>query len=176
VFLTALLVASSSSSPPPSANNAIHTSPHHRRYKPPTAVKCNPDPVIVQALAILGVNFDCASRNEIRLVETISKDLPRKPDIIFANPCKAPAHIAEAATKGVHLMTFDNVAEIEKIASISKQAQLILRIVTDDRGSTVRVRLLLLFVSVVPFLSKNAGINVGFPNSSLCDFSLVMYT
>jgi ornithine decarboxylase len=105
------------------------------------AVKCNPDPVIVQALAILGVNFDCASRNEIRLVETISKDLPRKPDIIFANPCKAPAHIAEAATKGVHLMTFDNVAEIEKIASISKQAQLILRIVTDDRGSTVRVRL-----------------------------------
>jgi ornithine decarboxylase len=43
------------------------------------AVKCNPDPVIDQTLAILGVNFDCASRNEIRLVESVSKDLPRKP-------------------------------------------------------------------------------------------------
>lgn len=94
----------------------------------------------MQTLAILGVNFDCASRNEIRLVENIGKHLPRRPEIIFANPCKAPAHIAEAEAKGVHLMTFDNVAEIEKIASISKSAQLILRIVTDDRGSKVRVR------------------------------------
>lgn len=105
------------------------------------AVKCNPDPVIVKTLATLGCNFDCASRNEIHLVEQASKDLPHKPDIIFANPCKAPAHIAEAESKGVHLMTFDNVDEVKKIASISKKAQLILRIVTDDRGSTVRVRI-----------------------------------
>jgi diaminopimelate decarboxylase len=50
------------------------------------AVKCNPDPVIVRTLAI---NFDCASRNEIRLVQEHSKDLERKPEIIYANPCKS---------------------------------------------------------------------------------------
>lgn len=115
----------------------------------PIAVKCNPDPLIVKTLATLGCNFDCASRNEIDLVQKVTKDLPHKPDIIFANPCKAPAHIAEATAKGVHFMTFDNVAEVEKIASISKNAQLILRIVTDDRGSTVRVRKCFVFSFMV---------------------------
>jgi len=36
-------------------------------------------------------------------------------------------------------MTFDNVAEVEKCAAISKGIQLILRIVTDDRGSVCRL-------------------------------------
>jgi diaminopimelate decarboxylase len=102
-------------------------------------LQCNPDPVIVRTLAVLGVNFDCASRNEIRLVQEQSADLPRKPDIIFANPCKARAHILEAVCKGVKRMTFDNIAEVQKIASISKNIELVLRIATDDRGSLCRL-------------------------------------
>lgn len=102
-------------------------------------LQCNPDPVIVRTLAVLGVNFDCASRNEIRLVQEQSADLPRKPDIIFANPCKARAHILEAVCKGVKRMTFDNIAEVQKMASISKNIELVLRIVTDDRGSQCRL-------------------------------------
>lgn len=102
------------------------------------AVKCNPDPVIIKTLAILGCNFDCASANEIRLVHECTADLPRKPDIIFANPCKARSHILEAVCKGITMMTFDNVAEIEKCAAISKKIKLVLRIITDDRGSTCR--------------------------------------
>ncbi len=95
--------------------------------------------MIVKTLAILGCNFDCASRNEIRLVEEISKDLPRKPEIIYANPCKARAHLIEAVCKGVKMVTFDNVMEVEKCAAVSKKIQLIMRIITDDRGSQCRL-------------------------------------
>jgi hypothetical protein len=58
------------------------------RVEPFYAVKCNPDPVIIRALAVLGLNFDCASRNEIRLVQQAAKGLARQPEIVFANPCK----------------------------------------------------------------------------------------
>lgn len=43
------------------------------RVEPFYAVKCNPDPVIVKTLAVLGCNFDCASRNEIQLVQELTK-------------------------------------------------------------------------------------------------------
>mmetsp|Transcript_40292 Transcript_40292/g.115775 ORF Transcript_40292/g.115775 Transcript_40292/m.115775 type:complete len:687 (-) Transcript_40292:40-2100(-) len=109
------------------------------RIEPFYAVKCNPDPVVVKTLAILGCNFDCASRNEIRLVQEVTKDLPRKPEIIYANPCKARAHLIEAVCKGVRMVTFDNVTEVEKCAAVSKKIELILRIITDDRGSQCRL-------------------------------------
>jgi diaminopimelate decarboxylase len=102
-------------------------------------VKCNPDPVVIKTLAVLGCNFDCASRNEIRLVEEATKDLPHKPDIIYANPCKARAHLIEAVCKGVKMVTFDNVIEVQKCAAVSKKIELILRIMTDDRGSQCRL-------------------------------------
>jgi diaminopimelate decarboxylase len=108
------------------------------RIEPFYAVKCNPDPVIVKALASMGVNFDCASRAEIQLVHDATQDLPRKPDIIYANPCKARAHLIEAVCKGVRMVTFDNATEIRKCAQISKKIELVLRIITDDRGSQCR--------------------------------------
>ncbi|GKY99228.1 hypothetical protein MPSEU_000878100 [Mayamaea pseudoterrestris] len=108
------------------------------RVEPFYAVKCNPDPVIVKTLAIMGCNFDCASRNEIRLVQEITKDL-RKPEIIYANPCKARNHLVEAVCRGVRMVTFDNATEVLKCAQISKKIELILRIITDDRGSQCRL-------------------------------------
>ena len=108
------------------------------RVEPFYAVKCNPDPTIVKTLAILGCNFDCASRNEIKLVQDATKDLQRKPDIIYANPCKARAHLIEAVCKGVRMVTFDNVVEVKKCAAVSKKIELVMRIITDDRGSQCR--------------------------------------
>lgn len=109
------------------------------RVEPFYAVKCNPDPLIVKTLAILGANFDCASRAEIRLVQDVTKDLPRKPEIIYANPCKARGHMIEAVCRGVRMVTFDNVSEIAKCAAVSTKIQLIMRIVTDDKGSQCRL-------------------------------------
>jgi diaminopimelate decarboxylase len=95
--------------------------------------------LIVKTLATLGCNFDCASRNEIRLVMEATKDIPGTPDIIYANPCKSRLGLLEAVCKGVRLVTFDNEMEIQKCAAISKSIQLVLRIITDDRGSQCRL-------------------------------------
>lgn len=109
------------------------------RVEPFYAVKCNPDPVLIKTLAILGCNFDCASKKEIDIVQKITADLPRKPEIIYANPCKARHHIAHAVSRGVRMVTFDNVAEVKKLAEISTGIKLLMRIVTDDRGSQCRL-------------------------------------
>jgi ornithine decarboxylase len=109
------------------------------RVEPFYAVKCNPDPVLIQTLAILGCNFDCASKREIDIVKKLCADLPRKPEILYANPCKARHHVAHAVQQGVSLVTFDNVAEVLKCASISTKIRLLLRIVTDDRGAQCRL-------------------------------------
>mmetsp|Transcript_21181 Transcript_21181/g.24170 ORF Transcript_21181/g.24170 Transcript_21181/m.24170 type:complete len:664 (+) Transcript_21181:137-2128(+) len=109
------------------------------RVEPFYAVKCNPDPLIIKTLAILGCNFDCASDTEIEIVQDVCADLPRTPEIIYANPCKPRKHLVEAIVRGVRMVTFDNVSEVSKCASISKKVQLVLRIVTDDRGSQCRL-------------------------------------
>ena len=112
------------------------------RVVPFYAVKCNPDPAIVRTLMSLGCNFDCASRGEISLVQDISRTLPAdvpKPEIIYANPCKGRGHLIDAVCRGVRMVTFDNVAEVQKCALVSKKIQLIMRIITDDSGSQCRL-------------------------------------
>ena len=68
-----------------------------------------------------------------------TKDVPGTPDIIYANPCKSRLGLLEAVCKGVRMVTFDNEMEIGKCAAISKSIQLVLRIITDDRGSQCRL-------------------------------------
>jgi hypothetical protein len=110
------------------------------RVQPFYAIKCNPDPVIVETLVTLGCSFDCASRNEFRLVQNVADKLGvKQPEIIFANPCKPRSHIIEAVCRNITLMTFDNEAEVKKCASISSKIGLILRIITDDSGSQCRL-------------------------------------
>ena len=41
------------------------------QIKPFYAVKCNPDPIIIQKLYEWGAGFDCASQGEIELVQTL---------------------------------------------------------------------------------------------------------
>jgi len=108
---------------------------HLPRVKPFYAVKCNPNTAIVQTLASLGVNFDCASSSEISQVLGCSVAASR---IIYANPTKMKFHITYAKTMGVELMTFDNADELKKIADVYPEAKLVLRIITDDSHSVCR--------------------------------------
>lgn len=48
-------------------------------------------------------------------------------------------HLVEAVCRGVQMVTFDNAAEVEKCAAISPDIKLIMRIITDDRGSQCRL-------------------------------------
>lgn len=100
--------------------------------KPYYAVKCNPNPVLLEALASLGANFDCASENEIKTIIEITNDPAR---IIFANPCKMSSQIRYARANDVDCMTFDCEEELYKIKLYHPYAKLILRLAVDDSKS-----------------------------------------
>jgi diaminopimelate decarboxylase len=100
--------------------------------KPYYAIKCNPNPVIIAALAALDVNFDCASEAEIKTIIDITQDPTR---IIFANPCKMTSQISYARANDVDLMTFDSEEELYKIKLYHPYAKLILRLAVDDTNS-----------------------------------------
>lgn len=100
--------------------------------KPFYAVKCNPNPVLCEALAALGANFDCASENEMKTIIEITDDPSR---IIFANPCKMSSQIRYARGNDVDLMTFDCEEELYKIKLYHPYAKLILRLAVDESKS-----------------------------------------
>jgi ornithine decarboxylase len=102
------------------------------------AVKCNPDPKVVELLAALGTGFDCASKAEIEQVLSTGVDPSR---IIYAQPCKTNSYVRYVATQGVKQMTFDNADELRKIAKLYPGAELFLRILTDDSSSLCRLSL-----------------------------------
>ncbi|KAI1340900.1 pyridoxal-dependent decarboxylase [Xylariaceae sp. FL0016] len=108
------------------------------RVKPFYAVKCNPDPKVIQLLAGLGSGFDCASKAEIEQVLSTGVDPAR---IIYAQPCKTNSYVRYVASQGVKQMTFDNADELRKIAKLYPDAELYLRILTDDSSSLCRLSL-----------------------------------
>ena len=101
--------------------------------EPYYALKTNNDPMIASVLAMLGTGFDCASEKEIEQVLGLGVN-PSK--IVFANPRKPISSIHYAKRKGVDLMTFDSVEELDKLSSLYPQANLLLRIKADDSLSS----------------------------------------
>ncbi|KAL6056526.1 Ornithine decarboxylase [Balamuthia mandrillaris] len=105
------------------------------RVHPFYAVKCNPDPVIVRSLVTCGTGLDCASQAEMQL----ALELGLAPEnIIFAHPCKNPVHLQFAKENGIRMMTFDNASELIKIHKLYPEAELVLRILSDDSHSIMR--------------------------------------
>lgn len=100
------------------------------------AVKCNPDPEVLRLMAQLGNGFDCASKAEIDLALQTGIDPSR---IIYAQPCKTKSYLRYAAEVGVKQMTFDNADELYKIKATFPEAELYLRILTDDSTSLCRL-------------------------------------
>ena len=130
------------------------------RVEPFYAIKCNPDPVIIEILAKFGIGFDCASKVEIQ--EALKYiDASR---IIYANPCKAASHIKYASNSKIQMMTFDNVDELYKIKSIAPNSKLVLRILADDSKSKCRFGVKFgASIEMVPILlnvAKNLELNV----------------
>ncbi|XP_067389882.1 antizyme inhibitor 2 isoform X2 [Emydura macquarii macquarii] len=104
--------------------------PHVRPFY---AVKCNSSKGVVRTLAELGAGFDCASKAEIALVQSIGVP-PDK--IIYTNPCKQISQIKYAASHGVQLMAFDNEVELGKVARSHPHARMVLCIAADHSGSS----------------------------------------
>nr|POE51511.1 ornithine decarboxylase [Quercus suber] len=109
---------------------------HLQRVTPHYAVKCNPDPAVLKLLAALGSGFDCASKTEIEQVLKLGVDPSR---IIYAQPCKTTSYLKYAAKQNVKQMTFDNTDELYKVKRVAPNAELYLRILTDDSASLCRL-------------------------------------
>jgi len=102
------------------------------QVQPFYAVKCNPDKLVLRQLDNLGVNYDCASKGEMKTILEMGVQPER---IVFANPCKQISHIKYARSCNVTMMTFDNEAELHKVKHHHPNAELIIRIKVDDSKS-----------------------------------------
>ncbi len=105
------------------------------------AVKANPDPAILRTFYAAGASFDVASVAEFMLVHDLIKDLPAKAQqdyiwdkIIYANPTK-PKETLQALDQYKPLVTFDNLAELQKIKRFAPHAGVVLRLRVANTGS-----------------------------------------
>ena len=96
------------------------------------AVKCNPAPEVLAALAAQGCSFEVASIRELAMVEATGTS---PADVLFSNPVKPPAAVAEAHARGLHRFAFDSESEVRKIAHHAPGASVYVRLSVDDSNS-----------------------------------------
>jgi ornithine decarboxylase len=96
------------------------------------AMKANPDPRVLKHVKGLGVRFEIASIHELDLLEALGVD---PAGVIFSNPIKPDWAIASAWGRGVPTMVVDDLDEIEKVAKVSSDIRLCLRLETVNTGS-----------------------------------------
>ncbi len=109
------------------------------------AVKANPAPEIIRTLYKAGGSFDVASLPEFMLVYENIKGLRAKAQqdfiwdkIIYANPIK-PRETLEALDRYRPLVTYDNIAELEKIKKYAPHAGVVLRLRVPNTGSMIEL-------------------------------------
>ena len=96
------------------------------------AVKANPDPQILNLLADLGSNFDCASVQEIEMALAAGATPSR---ISFGNTIKKERDVARAYQLGVRLFAVDCDAEVGKVARAAPGSMVFCRILSDGAGA-----------------------------------------
>lgn len=109
------------------------------------AVKANAEPAIVRTFYKAGASFDVASMPEFMLVYENIKNLPAKAQqdfiwdkIIYANPTK-PKETLRELDQYKPLVTYDNLAELQKIKQYAPHAGVVVRIRVPNTGSMVEL-------------------------------------
>lgn len=77
------------------------------------AMKCNSDPRLLRHIHEQGIGFEIASAAELQPLLELGID---PAEVLFSNPAKSPADIAEAYRLGVRKFAFDSRCELEKLA------------------------------------------------------------
>lgn len=98
------------------------------------AMKANPDVRILEKMASLGSCFDVASDGEINTLASLGIAGGR---MIYANPIKTSSGLRACAQNGVSKMTFDNLAEIEKMSQACPGATVLLRFRIDKSSAHI---------------------------------------
>jgi ornithine decarboxylase len=96
------------------------------------AIKANPAPTVIAALAELGAHFDLASAGEISRCREIGIAPQR---MSFGNTIKREAEIADAHRGGIDLFAFDSLAELEKLSRAASGARVFCRILVSGKGA-----------------------------------------
>jgi ornithine decarboxylase len=96
------------------------------------AVKANPHPALLAALARAGARFDVASPAEVRACLDAGAD---PEDLVCSNPVKRRDDVAATAALGVRLFVVDSPEETRKVAEAAPRAAVLCRLVTSGSGS-----------------------------------------
>ena len=103
------------------------------KVKPYYAVKCNPDPTLLQTMYDNGAGFDCASLREVYEVQMLNKTTV--PDILYAHPMKSDRDIRMVDSMGICKTVVDSVDECFKLDSNGWRGTTLLRVAVTDSGS-----------------------------------------
>ncbi len=96
------------------------------------AIKANPHPALLRALARAGARFDVASQAEIDACLAAGA----RPDhLVFSHPVKRRVDVESAARCGVRLFVVDSPEETRKVAEAAPGARVLCRLVTSGQGS-----------------------------------------
>lgn len=98
------------------------------------AMKCNPDVRVLERLHGLGGHFEIASTAELRQLIELGVN---PADVLYSNPVKPAAHIAEAWRAGVRRFAVDGTDELAKLAVHAPGAAVYARLGTAPGGNTV---------------------------------------
>jgi ornithine decarboxylase len=96
------------------------------------ALKANPAPEVIRALARLGSSFDVASPREIELCFSLGITPSR---LSYGNTIKKARDIAFAYRCGLRTFAFDSQAELEKLAEHAPGSRVICRLLTSGEGA-----------------------------------------
>jgi ornithine decarboxylase len=96
------------------------------------AMKCNPAPEVLTTLAGHGASFEVASLGELRVLQRLGVD---PAEVLYSNPVKPPAHVAEAHRAGLWRFSFDSPNELAKIAEHAPGSAVYVRLRVDDKAS-----------------------------------------
>ncbi|HEX5415497.1 MAG TPA: type III PLP-dependent enzyme [Chloroflexota bacterium] len=95
------------------------------------AVKANPHPAVVRALAEEGCGFEISSHGELDLVRSFGG----RSALVSSNPIKPPSFVARAAEAGIEAFAIDSPDEVVKIARAAPGAAVYVRLLVDNSGS-----------------------------------------
>jgi len=96
------------------------------------AMKCNSSEEVLRTLAAYGSGFEVASLGELRMLQEIGVD---PAEVLYSNPIKPPAHIAEAFKSGLWRFSFDSEGELHKLAQHAPGSAVYIRLRVDDSTS-----------------------------------------
>ncbi len=96
------------------------------------AVKANPAPALLGALARAGCRFDVAGPAELAAV-LLAGAAPG--DVVYSHPVKRRADVAAAAALGVRLFVVDSLQETHKVADAAPGSSVLCRLATSGAGS-----------------------------------------